>query len=148
LPFTVADPAGNLLTTQDVSSAYFTPYWVKPTVTSGITDPLGGTTAYSLATADGTLNSSGILVFGGLPGGLTVTVSFWAKCTTGTLGISFGPADGLTTNGTLTTTWQKFSYTVNTGAGTARMFEVFESTASNTAWQIWRPRSEYGSVAH
>ena len=102
LPFTVAaDPAGNLLTTQVVSSAYFQLYWAEPTVTSGITDPLGGTTAYSLATADGTRNSSGILVPGALPGGRTVTVSFWAKCTTGTLVIGFGPADGLTTIGTL-----------------------------------------------
>jgi hypothetical protein len=97
--------------------------------------------------------------------GQTVTLSFWAKGTAATIGCylqqNFGSGGssvvqtGAQSN-TLTTSWQRFSYTVTLpsisgktiGAGSSLSVYFGSGTVlANTSWDIWGVQLEAGNVA-
>lgn len=69
--------------------------------------------------------------------GTTYTVSIWARCVSGTLGVNFGFDEVQCTAFTLTTAWQRLTYTaayVNNGV--TKNIYIAEHTDDNVAWQI------------
>jgi hypothetical protein len=95
----------------------------------------------------------------------TVTISFWGKSPTST-GISFyyrqnfgsggsSSVQGPTQSFALTTSWQRYSYTVTLGTivgktiGTGNNLEIIfnATTSANQTWDIWGVQVEAGSVA-
>lgn len=145
----------NLLAySQDFSQAAWLLYFVKPAVTTGLSAPDGTLTACQFATADYT----------GLDGRSGVTqnaaasvvdgpkvVSVWARCVSGTLVCNLGTTDSSNEAITLTTAWQRFSHydaAWTQAVQGGRIFELYESTLSNQAWQVWGAQVEPGSTAH
>jgi hypothetical protein len=143
----------NLLTySQDFGNANWTDYWLKPTNAGGFLAPDGSMTAWKFNSLDAgpSLNSSGIvgLVTGPIPGPLTRSI--WLRCETGTLVMGFGQDDTDTNPITVTTTWQRFSFTNTPGittVGSARGMQINEGTVSNTAWYAWGAQLERGFTA-
>ena len=139
---------------EDLSRPEWVGYWQKPAITAGVTDPFGGTSACRLASADKPAAPgqyySGVAIVSpdALPAG-TYEVSLYARCVSGTLGIGYGMADGLTVVAMLSTTWQRYAVTVTTAARAAGLtvFEVFEATPGNSAWEIFAPQVIAGSVS-
>ena len=149
------DPRENLVRwSDDLSRGEWSGYWVKPAITVGVADPFGGLTACRLASADKSgapaANHSGVAIATpvALPAGQYV-VSLYGRCLSGTLPIAYGVTDGATAGATLTATWMRFEVTVTVGAigaGTT-VFEVYEGTAGNPAWEIAAPQVRHASAA-
>jgi hypothetical protein len=97
--------------------------------------------------------------------GQTVTISFWAKCNTGTVSSNGYYLQGFGTGGsttvfantgalTITTSWQRFSKTVaipsvsgkTIGASSSLDFQILRYAASNSV-DIWGVQVEAGSTA-
>jgi len=84
----------------------------------------------------------------------TYTTSVWAKTTSGTAKFAFCIFDGSVrsspTDSTVTTTWQRFSWTWTTGASVGGQPAGFGITFSNaqtaSAFTVWGPQVEVGSV--
>jgi YD repeat-containing protein len=68
----------------------------------------------------------------------TYVVSVKARTLSGTLPIGFGLQDGYSVSKTLNTTWQTFTevFAVPQGATQGRIFQIFEATQNNPAWEI------------
>jgi hypothetical protein len=148
------EPTTNLLT---YSSAFNGGPWQEycgntSNVTYNTTDviaPDGSTTALKVVrnnvTSCGASTTWGLLYSAGgtLVSGNTYTTSIWARCASGTVSMVFGLSDYYTTTVTLTTTWQRFTYTWNyTAPGqTERVFE-FLSTAQDITYYVWGAQTE------
>lgn len=101
-------------------------------VRNNITNCGGSTTWGLLYSAGGTLVS-----------GNTYTTSIWARCASGTVSMVFGLSDYYTTTVTLTTTWQRFTYTwnYNPPGQTDRVFQ-FLSTNQDITYYVWGAQTE------
>ncbi len=138
----------NLLAySQDFSQSAWTAFYGKPAITAGIAAPDGTLTAQQFASLDsGPANESGIVqaVGAAVPG--PVVASAWARCVSGTLGISLGVNQAEKQDFTLTTSWQRFAATAAGGiileSSVYRALVLFESTLTNQAWQVWGAQSE------
>lgn len=136
-----------------ITSAAWSGYFVKPTVTSGKVDPFGGLAAFELASADqpsgGFAGYSGLLRAGALTEGSYYTTSCWLKTTTSSLVVRLGPTDGHSRTFTINNNWTRYGYTVKISSALGpltRVFQVFETTSGNVAWQIYGPQTEKLSI--
>jgi len=110
-----------------------------PTITSGKTDPDGGTTAYRIsATGAGDewfYNATAAIGTQGIS-------SLWIKRVTGTGNIKFLTVNGATgTALTLTTSWQRFANAVSTSTGVNFDIGINISTSGDEV-DIWHPQLE------
>jgi hypothetical protein len=134
----------NVLTyTEDLSNAA----WSKSnaTITSGVADPLGGTTAQTITTTGA--NGYSIQTFNGLSG--SVTNSVWVRRRTGTGVVRFYTGNAAGTQqmqSVITTDWQRLSTSTATASGTSDRFGFLIET-SGDAIDIWHPQFELGSTA-
>lgn len=125
-------------------------YFKPPITSTNNLDPYGGLTAYEFASYDpspapydATFDYiSGIYQSFANSGttytvGVTYTVSIWARCTSGTLDVNFGFDEVQFQAFTLTTTWQRLTYTaawVNNGL--TKNIYIAEHADDNVPWQI------------
>jgi hypothetical protein len=80
---------------------------------------------------------------GTLVSGNTYTTSIWARCASGTVSMNFGLSDYYTTTVTLTTTWQRFSFTWNyTPPGQPERVFQFFSTNQDITYYAWGAQTE------
>jgi hypothetical protein len=134
----------NALTfTEDFSNGVWTKQ-TGTTVTSGQTDPLGGTSAWLL---DLTATADGQGLFYSAPVGLVVAKvrSIWMKVASGTGSVQLSQPDevGVVQTCNLTTTWTRFKLT-ETLAGNGIWLKKVSGTNQIL---IWHPQVEKGSVA-
>jgi len=151
-------PAGgirNLLTqTENFTDSAWTGYFQKPTLTTGQTDPLGGNTAmkWSAPTTTGGSNSNtGGLILpdsdGVIEDNTNYTVSVYLKASAN-VSVSIGLTDGAMTGVNVTTSWQRFSTTVqNNPAGSNRLFQVTEQTNDSVDIFVWGAQTEKSNEA-
>lgn len=134
----------NLLTrTEEFDNAAWTK--TSSTVTAGVSDPNGGSTAWTL-TATG---ASGLVrqSISGLSGSLSNSI--WIRRRTGTGVVRFYTGAASSTQqmqSVITSDWQRLSTTPGTATGTGDQFGVICET-SGDAVDIWRPQLETGSTA-
>lgn len=114
--------------------------WTKAsvTVTSGIADPLSGTSAFTL-TATGA-NAEIYQTFAGLSTAQTRSSSVWMRRRTGTgqIHLYFG-ASSSDISGSLTGTWQRFAVH---GAMAATSYFDIKIVTSGDAVDVWHPQLE------
>ncbi|MGO9211040.1 MAG: N,N-dimethylformamidase beta subunit family domain-containing protein [Terriglobales bacterium] len=125
--------------------------------TSDLTDPNGGSTALKMAnpasTSCGSSYSSGVQqTVAGVTLNGTYTVSVWARGAAGgeTFKIGMSASNGCTET-PLTTSWVRYTCTINSLSNTAYGFEVWTNTPSATIY-LWgaqlEPRSTVGTYVH
>lgn len=110
-------------------------------VTSGFSDPNGGTTAFRIVTSTAVINS------GIYQNALTITSasqveSVWLRGNAGGEQVQIGDATNRTTV-TLTTSWQRFTGTV---IKLSANFVIYSNSLAQT-WFAWRPDSRPASIA-
>lgn len=142
--------ATNLLSySRDFAQSYWTSYAVKPTFTGGQTAPDGSATAmrwncaYTTGGAGGM--RGGILVVNTVPLG-TATTSVWLKASA-PLEMQFGQSDGTSQKITLTTSWQRFTYTNTLPNVQNRIFILYEDVNNSTYVYIWGAQTEIAAQA-
>jgi hypothetical protein len=127
------------------SSDYTTGYWSKTSVslTTGIDDPAGGTSATTLTatSAFGTLQQA---VVGGVSG-TTYSASFWIRRRTGTGQISLRCGDLTLIPITVTSSWVRYTVTAVASTATVRLAVVL--TTSGDAVDVWGAQIEAGAFA-
>jgi hypothetical protein len=127
------------------SSDYNTGFWSKTSVslTTGIDDPAGGTSATTLtATA-----ASGLIqqaVAGGVSS-TTYSASFWIRRRTGTGQISLRCGDLTLIPITVTSSWVRYTVTAVASTATVRLAVVL--TTSGDAVDVWGAQIEAGAFA-
>lgn len=139
-----------LLKTDQFSDAVWQGFFIKPPITTGVLAPDGSLTAIQFEASDSGPNLSGVYQRGAIGTNFgKTTVSVWARCVTGTLAVSFGMSDNYYQNYTLTTAWQFFTATFNIVEAPmeGRIFQIFEATTNNSAWQIWHPQTSLDVTA-
>ncbi len=130
-------------------------YYAKPLMTTGITDPYGGTRATEFADLDPwpipadfvsgikqTFANSGVTY----SVGVTYTVSIWARCVTGTLTVYFGFDATHNSTFVLTTTWQRLTYTAAYVSGGTNIYIAERTQMEHTSWQIAFPQAVQDSA--
>lgn len=136
LRFSGARRVRNELPTEDFTDAAYTKSSI--TVTGGATDPLGGSTAYTLSATGANGNISRSL--SGHVAGDTATLSIWARRRTGTGNIQFRTGPNAYNTVTLTSSWQRISITQTT-ANTVLAFSI-RCVVSGDEIDIWRGQVE------
>lgn len=130
----------NLVSDQDFSGESWVGYWVKPTMVAAISDPDGGDRAVRFASEDKTKspgqNMSGVYFLGDMVPG-TYSVSLWVRAVSGELSANVGIADGASRQIQLTEEWQKVDISIELSSTENRVFQIYESTANNSAWEIY-----------
>lgn len=151
-------PAGgirNLLTqTENFTDSAWTGYFQKPTLTTGQTDPLGGNTAMKWSapstTGGGNGTHGGLILSdsdGVIEDNTNYTVSVYLKASSNVT-VSLGLTDGALTGVNLTTSWQRFSTTVqNNPSAVDRLFQINEQTNANVDIFIWGAQTEKSNEA-
>jgi len=150
-------PAGgirNLLTqTENFTDSAWTGYFQKPTLTTGQTDPLGGNTAMKWSapsTTGGSGNAGGLILpdsDGVIEDNTNYTVSVYLKASSNVT-VSIGLTDGAMTGVNLTTSWQRFSTTVqNNPSAMDRLFQISEQTNDSVDIFIWGAQTEKSNEA-
>ena len=135
----------NLLTYTDNFAASF---WVKGgvTLTTGVSDPFGGSLATTLTATNATLsglNSTAVTVIAST----TYTVSFWVRRRTGTGDIRFYyPNDATYSVLSITPSWQRVSLTGLSKSNGTALFDLVITT-QNDAIDIYGPQLEIGTSA-
>lgn len=146
---TIEEGTTNLVVQQDLT------LWgksgVEVTVTSGQTDPLGGTTAYKAVTTipsqnGGVVNHGIYFSLGDLPDGATDAGSFWIKADANTdVEIGINTWEGETNpHFTATTQWQRLTFAEIAAVGT-NYFAV--KLMSTIPVYLWRPQVEQKAYA-
>jgi hypothetical protein len=130
-----------LLQTEALSNAAWTNNPIT-TVTSGVLDPDGGSTAFTLTGT--TANSEVYQTFTGRTVGQAHTTQCWMRRRTGSGAIQLY-ANSSQTTVTLTSSWQLITLTQNASATT--IYCGFRIFASGDAIDIWHPQFELGSTA-
>jgi hypothetical protein len=127
------------------SSDYNTGFWSKTSVslTTGIDDPAGGTSATTLTAT----SASGLIqqaVIGGVSG-TTYSASFWIRRRTGTGQISLRCGDLTLIPITVTSSWVRYTVTAVASTATVRLAVVL--TTSGDAVDVWGAQIEAGAFA-
>lgn len=125
--------------------------------TASLTAPDGSYTATKITTPNwsGTYvcgqGGVGFLtgIAGGLQNGTQYTVSVWLRGASGGEQVIFGINDAYCTSVTLTTTWQRYTYTVtySTDGESDRGFQVLDNTQPNANFYVWGAQVEKASAA-
>jgi hypothetical protein len=142
-------PRENLLPfPQYFDDAGWSGYFTLPELSPGHVDPLGGSMATRLSSADAADSPgavfSGIIRNGTLPPGV-YTVGLWLRSVTGTQAVRFGLSDAYLSEPTfIDLNWQYVSARFDVTADTDRIFEVLEASPSNPAWEIFGASVELG----
>lgn len=135
----------NVLThTNNLTDASWIQYWTKPTTTGGVKDPLGGNNAFRFNSLDHNPPSnviSGTRQLGTLAPGL-YTVSCWLRCLSGYLSVFMGPSDNYKQNFIIDSQWRRYWATFEVTTQQSSKFIVYETEASNQAWEIFGPQVE------
>jgi hypothetical protein len=145
----VAEPRKNLLPfPQYFDDAGWSGYFTLPGLSPGHVDPLGGSMATRLLSADAADSPggvfSGMIRTGALPPGV-YTVGVWLRSVTGTQVIRFGLSDAyLSEPAFIDPNWQYFSARFEVTDQTDRLFEVLEAAPSNPEWEIFGASVEAG----
>lgn len=121
--------------------------WVKDgaTIATGVTDPLGGSTAFTLTRtgAWGAYDSLHQVPAGLTPTGKTFLGHVWLRrnAGAGTVQIAVSDVSASTTYSavTLTSSWQQFSYAVPAKTGTGYSFGIAIQT-NGDAVDVWHPQ--------
>ena len=80
--------------------------------------------------------------------GQTYTVSIWAKCAAGTMTMTLGMNDSFGTGITLTTDWQRFSYTATITSNLDRGLQFIRGDSTNgRTFYVWCAQCEQNSFA-
>ena len=150
-PKTEAPPAvarTNLVTdASDLSTPYWSGYFVKPALAAGKSDPEGGEGATQFASAD---NSGG--GFSGLlraetvaPG--TYTVGVWLRSVGGEQSFRYGLSDAYLAPepAKVGEEWQYVQAVIEVGEETNRLFQIYENQPGNAAWEIYGVSVEKGA---
>jgi hypothetical protein len=143
------EPRKNLLPfPQYFDDAGWSGYFALPALSPGHVDPLDGSAATRLESADATDSPgaafSGIIRNGTLPPGV-YTVGLWLRSVTATQAIRFGLSDAyLSEPAFIDQNWQYFTARFDVTAETDRIFEVLEASPSNPAWEIFGASIEAG----
>jgi hypothetical protein len=149
------EPTTNLLTysTNFIDGPWFGYCGNKSNLTYNTTDvvaPDGTFTALkvvrnNVTVCDGSTPGWGLLYSAGgtLVSGNIYTTSIWARCASGTVTLNFGISDYYQGSVTLTTTWQRFSFThnYNPPAQADRVFQFF-STNQDITYYVWGAQTE------
>ena len=78
--------------------------------------------------------------------GQTYTVSIWARCLANTMSMALGMNDSFATTVTLTTTWQRFSYTATITGNLDRGLQFIRGDSTNgTTFYVWGAQCEQNS---
>jgi hypothetical protein len=78
--------------------------------------------------------------------GQTYTISIWARCATGTMPMSLGMNDSFGIGVTLTTTWQRFSYTTPITSNLDRGLQFIRGDSTNgRTFYVWGAQCEQNS---
>lgn len=152
----VAGTRNLLIRSNDLSNNAWFGWYLKPSVTSGFLDPLGGSSAFRLSTRDfigqpngAGKNGSGLCQYGALTTGEQYTYSVWLRADA-PMEMSFGASEFRTQQFRriqLTTEWQRFHYTFqiaaqdNFGDG-ARIWSMNEQIENNPNWYMFGPQVE------
>lgn len=129
----------NLLTNSEVLTGY-----TKSglgTITGGVSDPLGGTSAYTF-TAGSASEEFYQQVAAVVPIGASMVQSAWIRRRTGTgvIGIATH-SGGVFTTVAVTTEWQRLSSAVGVTINTTAVFDI-RITTSGDAIDVWHPQCE------
>ncbi len=119
---------------EDLTSAL----WTKSatvTVASGVSDPGGGTTAFTLTNSGGTNGDFYVPV--ALGAGRVIVNSWWVRRRTGTGNIQFVTATGARTTFAITSTWQRYADVATTSVGNP--FIGIRIAADGDAIDVWHP---------
>ena len=145
----VEPAATNLITeSEDFGDAAWLGYFQKPALTTGHAAPDGTTNARSWnasATTGGGSGMQGGLVFNGATPAVTYTASVWLRASA-PIDMSFGLDDGSVATISVTTTWQRFSYTGTTG-GNSRLFQLSENVNDDIDIFVFGAQAEAGGLA-
>lgn len=127
-------------------------YYVKPTLTPGVLDPNGGNKATQVASADWSPNPnagfSGFVRMGALTKGHTYTASVWLRSEGAPFTLYLGLNDADKIGIVLNNTWTRYSFTITDRDkwNQGRMFQIWESTVGNPAWDIYGAQLEDNGV--
>ena len=142
--------------TESFDNDYYTAYFQKPTFTTGQADPLGGNNAlkWNASTTTGSSDGSKGGFYRGDSGGVIkpntdYTVSVWLKATAPIV-VSIGLMDGGSQNVSVTTSWQRFSVTLQKSTNPvhqARMFQLLDANNANVDIYVFGAQTEEGSTA-
>jgi len=134
---------------------------IVPTITQGILDPLGGTTALSVSLDKGTGTTVTDQATVGLPvtttAGKAYTSTVWLKTSDGstkTVLLDFNgvsPDSGTSGLKTITGTWQKFEIKLASASDTSRgiclRLRGAYGTSNSASLHVWHPQQEEGLSA-
>lgn len=151
----IEGPAANyVLWSEDFNDASWTGYWQKPVLTKSYPAPDGTNNATRVASTDGAASpsqtESGLIAVS--PGSINgvITVSIWARCTSGTMSVAFGVNDSNQSwDWLLTTEWRRLSYTTSTAVSIAagdRLLQIHESIQANVEWEVWGAQAEQAAA--
>lgn len=139
----------NLLAQSNIFTSWlWKGYYVKPALTTNIADPFGGFNATRVASADyyNTTDAgfSGLGRLGALIKGHSYTASVWLRSTGQPFTMYMGLNDADKIGFVVSNTWQRYSFTLtdNDKWNQGRMFQVWESTLNNPAWEIYGAQLE------
>ncbi len=138
-----------LLHSHDFTRPYWVGYASKPSFGGGQPAPDGTLTAMTWNCADTTGGAGGkrggILVPDNIPAGAS-TVSVWLR-TSVPLTMRFGHSDGTSQPISVSTQWQRFTYTDTLPNSQNRIFMLYEDVNEDIDVYIWGAQTEYGSTA-
>ena len=142
--------------TESFDNDYYTAYFQKPTFTTGQADPLGGYNAmkWNASTTTGSSDGTKGGFYRGDSGGVIkentdYTVSVWLKATAPIV-VSIGLMDGGSQNVSVTTSWQRFSVTLQKSTNPvhqARLFQLLDANNANVDIYVFGAQTEEGSTA-
>ena len=138
-----------LLRSHDFSQPYWVGYASKPSFAGGQAAPDGTLTAMTWNCADTTGGAGGkrggILVPDSTPAGVA-TASVWLRASV-PLTMRFGHSDGTSQPISVSTQWQRFTYTDTLPNSQNRIFMLYEDVNTDIDVYIWGAQTEYGSAA-
>ncbi|CAD0186669.1 hypothetical protein RUESEDTHA_03578 [Ruegeria sp. THAF57] len=138
-----------LLYSNDFAQPYWAGYAAKPSFTGGQPAPDGSLTAMKWNCADTTGGAGGkrggILKPDTAPAGVA-TASVWLRASA-PVTMRFGHSDGTSKTISVTTQWQRFTYTETLPNNQNRIFMLYEDVNADIDVYIWGAQVEYGSAA-
>lgn len=149
-PSTFTTSAPNLV----ASATNFTaPTWkgycMKPGIQTGVTDPFGGTAATRVLSGGRTTAPfqyySGLVQLGTPVNGAYYNISCYLRSTGAPLNVVMGINDGTGIAFSIDSVWRRYAYTIkcNDPYNQGRMFQLFQHTQNNPAYDVYGPMVEY-----
>lgn len=139
----------NLLPESDAFTSWtWKGYYTKPALTAGVKDPTGGFNATRVASADFSTapdsGFSGLGKLGRLQKDHSYTLSVWLRSTAAPLTIYLGLNDSDKIGFVIDNTWKRYSFTLTNRDkwNQGRMFQIWESTVNNPAWEVYGAQLE------